>query len=111
MWIQCNNVKMQLRAQRIVWPSVVGSIICLSSYLILIEILISIYGLSFKIIAVANTVSYFIEFGFFMIVLLCGVGEPKARRCIRGSDLRHWGEYFKIAIPCLLLEIIEGWNF
>ena len=89
----------------------VGSIICLSFYFILIETLISIYGLSFKIIAIVNTCSYSLQFCFLLTTILCGLGEPKARRCIRGSDLRHWGEYCKIAIPSVLLEIIEGWNF
>lgn len=47
LYIQCNNIKMQLRVQRIVWPSLAGSIICLGSYFALMEGLITIYGPSY----------------------------------------------------------------
>ena len=60
LWIQCNNIKMQLRVQRIVWPSLVGSIICLASYFALMEGLGAIYGASFQLIAVVNTVCFVI---------------------------------------------------
>ena len=75
------------------------------------EGLIAIFGLSYRIIAIVNTCAFSVQFCFLLILIMCGPGEPKAKRCLRGSDLKNWGEYCKIAIPSLLLEVVEGWNF
>ena len=96
-------MKLYLRVQRIAWPSLVGSLVCLLAYIACIEILRASYGESFYVIAIANTAAFFTELAFLVGTIQCGSGEPRTRRCLRKSDLAHWSEYCKIAIPAVLL--------
>ena len=64
LWIQCNIMKLYLRVQRIAWPSLVGSLVCLLAYIACIEMLRASYGESFYVIAIANTAAFFTELAF-----------------------------------------------
>ena len=103
LWIQCNIMKLYLRVQRIVWPSLVGSLVCLVAYIVCIETLRRLFGTSYYAIAIANTVAFLLELAFLIGAIRCGLGDPRTRRCLRKSDLSHWRDYCRIAIPAVLV--------
>ena len=111
LWVQCNMLKIQLRAQRIVWPSIVGSMVMIGSFFTIMSIFSSIYGTSLLLIAWAAVTGYILQYIFLLVLFPCGVGEVRARRWCVAADMRHWGEFCKLAIPSVLIEIIEGYNF
>lgn len=90
------------------------AIIVLPIHILLCEIYTNYLGLGFDGIGLALTTTYILKCAIFYLFLLRCCKYVQKRDTIQPfswDDFKGWGEYLKVAIPAMLLQLIEWWSF
>lgn len=90
------------------------SALCVPVHLLICEIYTNFFDFGFEGIALAVTTTYAIKAVIFTSFLLKGCKLVNTRETIQPftwEDFKGWGEYLKVAIPAMLLQLIEWWSF
>ena len=78
------------------------------------ELYTNIFDFGFRGIVVALSSTYIVKFGIFCLFLLKGCKCVKTRETIQPfswEDFKNWGEYLKVAIPAMMLQLVEWWSY
>ena len=102
------------QSQRLVVAQFMPDVIALPLHIGLCELYTGYFDLGFQGIALALTTTYIIKAGIFCLFLLRCCKYVQKRDTIQPfslDDFKQWGEYLRVAIPAMMLQIIEWWSF
>ncbi len=88
--------------------------ICVPIHFGLVELLVNGFDLGYAGIAIAISLTYSIKTIMFIAIMARCFGCIKERETIQPfswEDFKGWGEYLKVAVPAMLLQLVEWWSF